>query len=313
MTADAGNQTSLAKALWLYQAERFPIARTGFLLAIFSSASLCVSAHLGLRPLPTLWTFIGVWAVVLMLFFQMRVCDEIKDYEDDLRFRPERPIQRGLISLTLIKGLGAACIPLMLAITYFLSPGLIVFLALVWLWLGLMTVEFFAATWLKARPFLYLASHMAIMPLIDIFITAAEWLPAGQSPPNGLWLFIALSYANGCVIEIGRKVWAPENERPGVETYSALLGPKRSAYLWAGFAALAYLLLLGVGFVAGALLIIALLGALMLALVSFMAARFAKAPDAGGQKKIDQLSGLWVLACYSLAGFVPILITGIAG
>lgn len=313
MTVEAGEKISLAKALWIYQAERFPVLRTGLLLAVFSAASLCVSAHLGQRSLPSLWTFIAVWLVIFMLFFQMRVCDEIKDYEDDLRFRPERPIQRGLISLGLIKGLGAACVPVMLALTWSLSPGLIIFLALVWLWLGLMTVEFFAPVWLKARPFIYLASHMAIMPIIDIFITAAEWLPAGRNPPDGLWLFIALSYANGCVIEIGRKVWAPENERPGVETYSALLGAKRSAFLWAGFAALAYALLLGVGFVAGALLIIAVLGALMLALVFYMTSRFAKSPDAGGQKKIDQLSGLWVLACYSLAGFVPVFIKGIAG
>src|SRR5438128_2265607 len=113
---------TLAKALWIYQAERFPLLRTGLLLAVFSAASLCVSAHLGERPLPGLSTFIAVWAVVLMLFFQMRVCDEVKDYEDDLRFRPERPIQRGLVSLSLIKKLGLACAPVMLVLTYVLTP-----------------------------------------------------------------------------------------------------------------------------------------------------------------------------------------------
>jgi hypothetical protein len=303
----------LAKALWLYQAERFPLLRTGLLLAVFSAASLCVSAHLGGRPLPSLSTFIAVWAIVLMLFFQMRVCDEFKDYEDDLRFRPERPIQRGLVSLGLIKWLGLACVPIMAALTSILSPGLLLFLALVWAWLGLMTVEFFVPDWLKARPFLYLASHMAIMPLIDLFITAAEWLPSGAGAPNGLWLFIALSCANGCVIEVGRKVWAPENERPGVETYSSLLGPQKSAYLWLGFASVAYLLLLGVGHFAGALFIIALLGAAALALVVYTAHRFVKTSSGEGQKRIDQMSGFWVLACYSLAGFVPVLLRAIAG
>lgn len=307
MTADAVSQMSLVKRLWIYQAERFPLLRTGLLLAVFTAASLCVSAHLASRPLPAIATFIIVWAVVFLLFFQMRACDEVKDYEDDLRFRPERPIQRGLISLGLVKTLGLACIPVMLALTFLLSPGLVIFLLLVWLWLGLMTVEFFVPRWLKARPFLYLASHMAIMPLIDLFITAAEWLPAGEGPPQGLWLFIALSCANGCVIEVGRKIWAPENERPGVETYSSLLGPERSAWLWAGFAMIAYLLLLGVGYVAGALAIIALLGAAALALVVHTATKFAKAATVQGQKRIDQLSGLWVLACYSLAGFVPLL------
>ena len=313
MTAEAGEKMPLLKALWIYQAERFPVLRTGLLLAVFSAASLCVSAHLGARPLPGPWTFIAVWAVVLMLFFQMRVCDEVKDYEDDLRYRPERPIQRGLVSLGLIRKLGLACVPVMLVLTYLLAPGLLIFLALVWLWLGLMTVEFFVPAWLKTRPFLYLASHMAIMPLIDLFITAAEWLPSGEGPPGSLWLFIVLSCANGCVIETGRKVWAPENERPGVETYSALLGPRRSAYLWAGFAGVAYLLLLGVGYVAGPVLTVGLVGALVLARVLQAASGFAKASTPAGQKKIDQLSGIWVFACYSLAGFVPVLVKVIAG
>ena len=305
MTADPERPASLLKTLWIYQAERFPLLRTALLIAVFSAASLCVSAHLAGRPLPQLTTFIAIWLVVLLLFFQMRVCDEIKDYEDDLRFRPERPIQRGLVSLGVIKALGVGCIAPMLVLTFLVAPGLVPFLAAVWLWLGLMTVEFFAPRWLKARPFLYLGSHMAIMPLIDIFITAAEWLPAQGSAPDGLWLFIMLSYANGCVIEIGRKIWAPENERPGVETYSGLLGPARGAYLWLGFAALAFILLLGVGYVAGSALIIGLIGALMLAFVAGKATSFARAPSAGGQKSIDQASGLWVFACYSLAGFVP--------
>lgn len=313
MTADTQTQTPLLKALWIYQAERFPLFRTALLIAVFSAASLCVSAQLGGRDLPGVPTFIAVWLVVLMLFFQMRVCDEIKDYEDDLRYRPERPIQRGLLSLGLIKTLGIGCVVPMLIITALVTPGLLPFLGLVWLWLALMTVEFFAPAWLKARPFVYLGSHMAIMPLIDIFITAAEWLPAGQGTPQGLWLFILLSYANGCVIEIGRKIWAPENERPGVETYSALLGPARGARLWLGFAALAYVLLLGVGHVAGALLVIAPLGALMLAFLAYEALSFARAPSPAGEKSIDRAAGLWVLACYSLAGFVPVLAGWIAG
>lgn len=312
MTAKSEQENSLLKALWIYQAERFPLARTALLIAVFSAASLSVSAHLGGRPLPGIMTFIAVWLVILMLFFQMRVCDEIKDYEDDLRFRPERPIQRGLVSLRLIKSLGLGCILPMLALAFLITPGLVLFLGLAWLWLGLMTVEFFAAHWLKARPFLYLGSHMAIMPLIDIFITAAEWLPAGRGAPDGLWLFIALSYANGCVIETGRKIWAPENERPGVETYSGLLGPARGAMLWLGFAAFAYILLLGVGYVAGSPFTIGLIGAVMLAFVAIKALSFAKAPDPAGQKSIDQTSGLWVLACYSLAGFVPALVNGLA-
>jgi hypothetical protein len=71
---------------------------------------------------------------------------------------------------------------------------------------------------------LYLLSHMAIMPLIDLLLTGIEWLPGRAA--SGLWMFLALSFVNGCVLEIGRKLWAPENEIAGVDTYSGLWGPR---------------------------------------------------------------------------------------
>ena len=90
---------------------------------------------------------------------------------------------RGLVSLQLIVGLALAAVPLAVALTAARDAWLTLPLALVWLWMALMAVEFFVPDWLKARPFLYLVSHMLIMPLIDLFITACEWLTRAGSPP----------------------------------------------------------------------------------------------------------------------------------
>jgi 4-hydroxybenzoate polyprenyltransferase len=97
-----------APALWAYQQERFPLAKTGPLLAVFSAASICVSAILAERPLPGFGGFLAGFVIAMLLFFQMRVCDEYKDLDDDRRYRPNRPIPRGLVSLRLILGLGMA-------------------------------------------------------------------------------------------------------------------------------------------------------------------------------------------------------------
>jgi UbiA prenyltransferase family len=307
MSADAVASMSLAERLWIYQRERFPLGKTAVLLAVFSAASISVSARLAGRGLPPATTFAGAWAVVLMIFFQLRACDEIKDREDDLRWRPERPIPRGLVSLRLIVGLGLAGVPAGIAIALALNLRLLGPLALVWLWLALMTAEFFVPEWLRRRPFLYIVSHMAIMPLIDLFETACEWLPHGAVPPLGLAWFIGLSFANGCVIEIGRKVWAPANERPGVETYSGLLGARRAALLWAGCASAAFALLAGTGFATGVAALDAAIGALALAAVWAIALRFALRPDSAGQKLIDGMAGVWVLICYATAGFAPLI------
>jgi len=292
--------------LWIYQGERLPLAKTALLLGVFSAASINVSAHFAGRPLPSWPSYVVAFVVALVFFFQLRACDEIKDADDDRRYRPERPIPRGLVSLRLIVGLGLGAVPVAILVTAALDLRLIWLLALVWLWLGLMTAEFFVPNWLKARPSLYLVSHMLIMPLIDLFVTACEWLTATGFPPSTLWLFLVLSFMNGCVIEIGRKIYAPSNERTGVETYSALLGPRNATLLWCAILTIAYGLLIGVGVAAGAPFMLGAIGLIALAACVSCAALFLRRFDDASQKRIDMMSGLWVLVCYGASGFAPL-------
>lgn len=294
-------------ALWIYQAERFALARVVPLLAVFSAASVTVSAVLAGRSPPGAGAYAAAFGLVLIVFFQMRVCDEIKDAGDDRRFRPERPIPRGLVSLRLIVGLGLATVPAAALIALAFGHGLIWLLLLVWAWLAAMTAEFGAPRWLKARPILYLLSHMAIMPLIDLMLTGAEWLPAGGAAP-GLWAFLALSFSNGCVLELGRKIWAPEDERPGVETYSGLWGPRRAVWAWLGFTALSFVLLAAVGALTGAAAALLAAGAIGLAGCAWAARGYLRAPSGQAAARVDAAAGLWVFASYAAAGFGPLLL-----
>lgn len=305
ITAPAENSLPFLQRLWIYQAERFPLFRTAALLVVFTAASISVSAHLAQRALPGLWTFVVAACVALIFFFQMRACDEVKDHDDDCKYRPERPVPRGLVTLRSIVVLALCLAGVAVLLTVTLTPWLLVLLAAVWLWLALMTAEFFVPDWLKARPFLYLASHMVILPLIDLFVTGTEWLAHDNWPPQGLWLFLVLSFLNGCVLEIGRKVWAPENEREGVETYSSLLGARRAAQLWIAVCAAALLLLIAVSFAVGAPKLVSAIGILAFAVVAVTGWHFIQQPSTAGQKRIDMLAGLWVLVCYGAAGFAP--------
>jgi hypothetical protein len=300
-------QLSVGRRLWIYQGERFPLIRTALLLAVFTAASINVSAQLAARPLPSFPSYLVAFLAALTFFFQLRACDEIKDADDDRHYRPERPIPRGLVSLRLIVGIGIAAVPFAAAATAMLDVRLLGPLALVWLWMALMTAEFFVPAWLKARPFVYLVSHMLIMPLIDLFVTACEWLAAGGGPPDGLWLFLTLSFVNGCVLEIGRKIYAPENERPGVETYSALLGPRRATLLWSAILVVAFGLLVMVAVAVRAPWLVSALGLCGLAAGLTCGWLFLRRPVPAAQRRIDAVAGLWVLACYGSAGFAPLL------
>lgn len=305
--ADTDRRASFLRRFWIYQAERFPLGRSTVLLAAFGSASVNVSALLGGRPLPGFGTYLAAFVVLMVLFFQLRAADEVKDAEDDRRYRPERAIPRGLVDLREIVLLAVGLVPVAALAAGLLAPAMLILLAIVWIWLGLMSIEFGVGHWLRARPILYLVSHMAIMPLMDLFVTGAEWLVRAGTPPHGLWYFLALSFMNGSVLEIGRKLYAPESERPGVETYTAMWGIDRAALVWLGCVATSFALLVGVGFAVGAPLKIAAVGALAFAATVAVGVRFMRAPTPAHQKAADTAAGLWVLVCYVTAGYLPLL------
>lgn len=298
---------SFLSRFWIYQSERFPLKKTVPLLLVFSAASLCVSARLAGRSLPDWPAFAVGFTLALALFFQMRVCDEFKDAEEDRRYRPERPIPRGLVSSGEVLVLGLLTLPIAAIAAWLWYAPVLWFLLVVWIWLSAMTVEFGAPTWLKSRPVLYLISHMAIMPLIDLLLTSIEWLPGGGAAPK-IWLFLALSFVNGCVLEIGRKLWAPENEITGVDTYSALWGPQKAAAIWLCCVLLSYALLVGTGFATGIGWISVLVGAAALVPIGVSARGYMHAPTPKAQRRMDSIAGLWVFFCYATAGFLPFLI-----
>ncbi|MGI9174062.1 MAG: UbiA family prenyltransferase [Rhodothermales bacterium] len=282
---------------WIYQRERFPLLAHGPLVMAFSLSALSVSS--GLRG--TSGFSFGAGAVALgsslIFFLLLRVAYEFKDFADDCRYRPYRPVQRGLVSLRELGVLGVGAAAVQLALALALSPNLIPLLIGVWGYFALMSAEFFAPERLRRRPLLYLVSHMAIVPLIDLYATACDWLVAGAPPPAGLEWFCAASFFNGIVIEIGRKVRAPEDEEAGVETYTALWGRPRAMLAWTFALVLAALtgsvtgVLLGAGWLlAGVFAAFCLVGGVL-------AAWFVRRP-AGRAKTVEAFSGGWTLTLY---------------
>jgi len=150
-------------------------------------------------------------------------------------------------------------------------------------------------------------SHMLIMPLIDLWITGVEWLPRAGVPPFGLLPMLLLSFANGCVLEIGRKTWAPESERPGVETYSSLWGPGKAARSWLLTLTVAGILVWLTGASAGASWPMAAVAVIAFALASSAARAFIVRPTVAAQHRLDTSAGLWVLTSYATLGVVPFL------
>ncbi len=296
----------MANRWWVYQRERFPLAGHGPLILAFSASAVALSALLR-GAWPSGRSVFVAFVSALLFFFQLRVADEFKDADDDRRYRPYRPVPRGLVTLPELRRLGIAAAFVQFGAAWWLDARLLIVLALVWAYMALLSQEFFVTDWLKARPFTYLWSHMLIVPLIDLYATACDWVPASAAPP-GLGWFLAASFFNGVVVEIGRKLRAPDDEETGVETYTAAWGRVRAVSGWivalALAAASAAMASRGVqlGVPVAALGASALLGALV------SGARFIQAPMAGAGKRFELFAGVWTLVMYLSIGILPLVV-----
>jgi hypothetical protein len=300
--------TFSANRWWVYQRERFPLVGHGLLIAAFSFSAVSFSWLLrGGAGWPSTTAAVTAFVTSLLLFLQLRIADEFKDFEDDSRYQPYRPVPRGLVKLEELRlvGLAAAAVQLFLALR--LSWPMAGWLLLTWVYLALMTREFFARTWLRSRPITYLWTHMLIIPLADFYATACDWQSVGASPPPGLFWFIGVSFFNGVALELGRKIRAPADEEAGVRTYSSLWGRRAAVTAWVGallatgscalLASARIRFLWPMGMLLGALLV----GAVILA------GRFLFQPVSGRARLLEQFSGVWTLALYLNLGLVPLL------
>jgi len=292
----------------VYQRERFPVFAHAPVVLAFSLCAIAYSALLrGSVELPGWKPGLVAFLSSVLSFLQLRIADEFKDFEEDSRYRPYRPVPRGLIKLRELAWVWGACIVLQAALAAWLAPRLLILLAATWVYLGLMTREFFARRWLKARPVVYMVSHMGIMPLVDFYATGCDWMPLGYTrPPRGLMWFLVVSFLNGIVMEIGRKIRSPQDEEAGVETYSVLWGRGRAVAVWIAMmtstAAAACMAARRIGFVVP---VACVLGAVIL-LAGALGVHLVWVRGDGEGKRLELVSGAWCLLLYVSLGVAPL-------
>jgi hypothetical protein len=302
------NQANFIKRFFLYQKERFPLVSHGALIASFSFSAISYSLICRGENGFVDWRIylVGVFTTVT-LFLLLRIFDEFKDAKDDAKFRKSLPVPRGLISFKELTFIGITIIILQLLLNLIFFPKMLLLYMGVIGYLLLMGKEFFIADWLKKHQFWYVTSHMFIIPLIDIYASGLDWLVAGVDAPKGLLFFLAVSYLNGVVIEIGRKIRIPEKEEMGVLTYTSILGTTQAVILWLIILFSTFCLSVAASFYAGygnqGLVI---LGIVFL-LCCIPALVFLITKTEKGSKTIELTSAIWTIIMYLSLGGIPML------
>lgn len=296
-----------AQRWWIYQKERFPLVANGLLIGLFAVAMVgypAVLAGAGWQGRSHLVAFLSFFCT----FLQLRIADEFKDYGEDCRYRPERPVPRGLVQLSELKILDGVTRGLQVILALLISPYLLVVLALLWGYQALMGVEFFCPQWLKKQTVLYLLSHNLILPILGGYGLAITALTLNQPIPlAALWL-LPLSSCHGFVIEIGRKILPPKLERRGVATYSRDWGRGNALVVWllclAGGGVCTAIAAQPLGLTLGITTLLFWLGAIACGLAYL----FLNHPSRRGSQLIYGASALWVIVSYGCLGGLPLVL-----
>lgn len=302
------NNLGLAKRFYIYQKERFPIFSNGIIIAIFTFSAIAFSRICRGAEGFIAWQdyAIGVFATIT-LFLLVRIFDEHKDKVEDARYRTYLPVPRGLISLKELRAIGWTVAILQIAVIAAFQPRMFLLYALVIGYLLLMGVEFFVSKWLKQHQIIYITSHMVIIPLVDIYSSGLDWLLSDAQPHWGLAWFFAVSYMNGIVLEFGRKLRTPQDEEPGVVSYTKMYGTQGGTWRWIVILFATLLLAIGAAWYAGFgnMATVAFIAVFVLCLIP--AFLFLRKPTKERSKFIEAASAGWTALMYLILGAIPML------
>lgn len=303
------NNQSIAKRLWIYQSERFPLLGYALMTTAFTFSAISYSRlSRGEEGFIDFKLFIIGAITSFIFFFLLRLFDEFKDYEKDSIYQPYRPVPRGLVSLNEIKWIIIIIISIQITLNAIFMPVMLIAYASVMAYMFLMNKEFFCKNWLLQHPIIYMLSHMFIMPLIDFYTTGLDWLNYEVKPSKGLIVFLVITFLNGIVIEIGRKIRTKEDEENGVETYSNIFGTEKATIIWLIIIYCTCILSFIACYFAGFILEAAPFLTIFVIACSLPAIIFLKYKTSKAAKNIELASGIWTILMYLTLGGVPMMI-----
>lgn len=321
------------KKWYIYQKERFPVMAYGFYIlcivigTFYISNKICQNlyenwittvfqnspnSHLmgALMPYTINWQIIiPMFVVAFLQFLMVRIIDEFKDYEEDCKYRPYRPVPRGLVSLKELRVLFCICASLQFIITWCVSPSIIWYLIAVWVFFGVMSKSFFIKKFLEKHILIEVLLDELLMPILVLYLS--KFVQYGNiiqySSMQSIFdinilnigMFLAMSYIISWIIEIARKVRCKQDEERGVKTYTAVLGIKKTILI---LFILETILMANLVFILGTKLLLPIASVYLLVnIINFL---FLIKQNKVFAKATELSANIYVLISYLILGFL---------
>ncbi len=165
-----------------------------------------------------------LYVATLMFFFKLRLYDEVKDFENDLRAYPKRPLSRGLLNHSNIYlGITICIISEIIFFSIFGFRGLLAVIIPI-IYSLLMFKEFFIRIWIRSHLSLYAITHTFVSCLFSLaLLSVLESTYIWNFNLKSL-LFAILSWCLFNIFEFGRKTFISSEERINIDSYSKIYG-----------------------------------------------------------------------------------------
>lgn len=301
-TRGATVHDGMPRRLGAWAAERFPASHGVLFLVLYAASLRYGRAIAGASPAAAAVTAAG-FVALYGFFLVLRVLDEHKDYALDCRTFPDRVLQRGVVTLGDLRGVGIVAALAGFAVSLWRDGGLgrvTGWWMAAALWSALMAREFWVREWLRSHLVCYALTHMLVVPLLVLWVAQ---MGAGERalPNEATALLAGLAFSSGLAFEIARKLRAPADERDGVDSYTRVLGVPGAALAVAAclassgaflLAMAAYLMRRMPAPIMTAAVIVALLPGVAALLV------FARAPSSRRARIVERLTSAAMLAGY---------------
>ena len=218
----------MIKRLYIYYKERFPFFERLILgWIVFAEIYFIVLLNQGVTKFNIgIQEIIGGYTVFAFLLW-LRVADDLKDYETDLRLFPDRPLPSGRTKKSDIVISCAILEAIALVLNYFFMNNFM-FCLILYGYGYLMSKWFFQKA--KIQPCLPLAliTHNPVQMIVNLYIISFTVIKYNL---NFLTLTTVMTlftlYFPALIWEVSRKIKAPKDENDYV-TYSKLFGYKRA-------------------------------------------------------------------------------------
>ena len=217
----------MIRRLSVYFKEMYPILPRFLLgLIIFGEIHFIILLNAGIRIFRLgLQELIGGFTVFSFLLW-LRIADDFKDYELDLRLFPHRPLPSGRV----YKKDLAVFVTVLIAVTVLLNLcfmnnfGFFLFL---YIYGTLMSLWFFSKKKIQKSLPLALVTHNPVQMIMNVYIISFTCFKYGLTLFTWVNFLAAWTlYFPALIWEISRKIRAPEDETEYV-TYSKLFGYKK--------------------------------------------------------------------------------------